>query len=126
MSKFEKLKLPSYGQMGGVAFHASALQLSKDGPRVLVFGAGLDSVLQCAAATSRREAPGTAVFVEEDVAPLGGNRTSFGAFEMHVLRAPTRSPQRAVQIFDASARPSGRFPRRWRGRDTSRRFWGRF
>ncbi len=36
--KFEKLKLPSYGQMGGVAFHGSDLQLSGNGPRVLIFG----------------------------------------------------------------------------------------
>uniref|UniRef100_A0A7S2IDL6 Uncharacterized protein n=1 Tax=Haptolina brevifila TaxID=156173 RepID=A0A7S2IDL6_9EUKA len=36
--KFEKLKLPSYGQMGGVAFHASDVQLSGNGPRVLLFG----------------------------------------------------------------------------------------
>jgi len=35
--KFEKLKLPSYGQMGAVAFHASDVQMS-DNPRVLLFG----------------------------------------------------------------------------------------
>jgi len=36
--KFEKLKLPSYGQMSGVAFHGSDVQLSSNGPRVLIFG----------------------------------------------------------------------------------------
>jgi len=36
--KFEKLKLPSFGQMGGVAFHGSDVQLSGNGPRVLLFG----------------------------------------------------------------------------------------
>ena len=36
--KFEKLKLPSYGQMGGVAFHCSDQQLTANGPRVLLFG----------------------------------------------------------------------------------------
>lgn len=38
MSKFERLKLPSYGQMPGVAFHCSDVQLSAAGPRVLVYG----------------------------------------------------------------------------------------
>ena len=38
MAKFEKLKFPSYGTMPGVAFHASDLQLSANGPRVLLFG----------------------------------------------------------------------------------------
>jgi len=36
--QFQKLKLPSYGQMGGVAFHGSDVQLSGNGPRVLLFG----------------------------------------------------------------------------------------
>jgi hypothetical protein len=36
--RFEKLKLPSYGQMPGVAFHCSDVQVSANGPRVLVFG----------------------------------------------------------------------------------------
>jgi len=35
MSKFEKLKLPNYGQMGGVAMHSSEVHA---GPRVLVYG----------------------------------------------------------------------------------------
>ena len=35
--KFEKLKLPSYGQMGGVAFHDSDV-LKSENPRVLIFG----------------------------------------------------------------------------------------
>jgi len=38
MAKFEKLKLPSYGQMPGVAFHCSDMQMSSSGPRVLIFG----------------------------------------------------------------------------------------
>jgi len=38
MSKFEKLKLPGYGQMPGVAFHCSDAQLAASGPRVLIFG----------------------------------------------------------------------------------------
>lgn len=38
LSQFEKLKLPSYGTMPGVAFHCSDLQMSENGPRVLIFG----------------------------------------------------------------------------------------
>ena len=38
MSKFEKLKLPSYGLMPGVAFHCSDVQKAAAGPRVLVYG----------------------------------------------------------------------------------------
>ena len=39
--RFEKLKLPAHGQMPGVAFHGSDVQLSANGPRVIIFG-GMD------------------------------------------------------------------------------------
>ena len=81
--------------------HSPVVDPGSESPRVLCFGSGHDSVLQCAAATIGVSGPpGYALFVEEDEAWAGVVREELAAFltshglpldrcEVRVIHTPT-------------------------------------
>ena len=73
--KFDKLKLPSYGQMGGVAFHCSDVQLSANGPRVLLFGGQRQGISGDMYSFEHSSGDGFALLPEADDGPPPAART---------------------------------------------------